>query len=93
MSNKSVLGIDVSKKTFDVFLMSGSKAEAGEFDNSIKGFKQLNKWLQSNGTEKVHACMEATGTYGKKLCSFLHEAGHLVSVVNPLRVRDTANLI
>lgn len=87
MSVRSVLGIDVSKKTLDVFLMSGSKAEAGKFVNSAKGFKQLIKWLQSYGIKQVHACMEATGSYGKKLCYFLHESGHLVSVVNPLRVK------
>ena len=87
MSDKTVLGIDVSKLTLDVFLMSGSKAQAGKFANSSAGFKQLKKWLRSNGVKQVHACMEATGRYGDKLCHFLHKEGHLVSVVNPLRIR------
>ena len=87
MSDKTVLGIDISKLTFDVFLMSGSKAQSGKFDNSVSGFKKLKKWLLSNKAEQVHACMEATGIYGDKLCYFLHKEGHLVSVVNPYRVK------
>jgi len=87
MSDKTVLGIDISKLTFDVFLMSGSKAQSGKFDNSASGFKKLKKWLRSSKAEQVHACMEATGIYGDKLCHFLYKEGHLVSVVNPYRVK------
>jgi transposase len=32
---------------------------------------------------RVHACLEATGTYGDALALWLHDAGHVVSVVNP----------
>jgi len=87
MSDKTVLGIDISKLTLDVFLISGSKSQAGKFDNSASGFKRLKKWLRSSNVEQVHACMEATGSYGDKLCHFLHKEGHLVSVVNPVRVK------
>jgi transposase len=87
MSDKTVLGIDVSKQSFDVFLMSGSKTQSGKFNNSSAGFKQLRKWLRSNKINQVHACLEATGRYGDKLCHFLHKEGHLVSVVNPLRIK------
>jgi transposase len=31
----------------------------------------------------VHATLEATGTYGDALATWLHDAGHVVSVVNP----------
>lgn len=87
MSEKAVLGIDVSKSTFDVFLVNGEEALAGEFANSAAGYKQLKKWLKSRKVRQVHACMEATGKYGEKLCHFLHKEGHLVSVVNPVRVK------
>lgn len=34
--------------------------------------------------------MEATGVYGEAVAHFLHECGHLVSVVNPLRIKGYA---
>jgi transposase len=38
----------------------------------------------------VHACIEATGTYGDALAAYLHEAGHTVSRVNPAAVKAYA---
>jgi transposase len=38
------------------------------------------------GCEQVHACMEATGTYGDALALSLHQAGHTVSIINPARI-------
>ncbi|MCO6510034.1 MAG: IS110 family transposase [Aridibacter famidurans] len=87
MAEKAVLGIDISKATFDVFLKAGDESHAGQFDNSVAGFKQLKKWLRTRKAGRVHACMEATGAYGVKLCNFLYDEGHEVSVVNPLRVK------
>lgn len=87
MTEKAVLGIDISKSTFDVFLKSGDESQTGRFDNTATGYKQLKKWLKSRKAGRVHACMEATGPYGVKLCHFLHDEGHEVSVVNPLRIK------
>ena len=87
MTQKAVLGIDISKSAFDVCLVVGDEAQAGKFDNSATGYKQLKKWLKSRKVRQVHACLEATGPYTEKLCYFLHKEGHLVSVVNPLRVK------
>jgi transposase len=39
----------------------------------------------------IHACMEATGTYGDALATYLHEAGHIVSVVNPAIIKAFAS--
>jgi transposase len=39
---------------------------------------------------KLHACLEATGVYGEAIALFLHERGHLISVVNPLRIKGYA---
>ncbi len=38
----------------------------------------------------LRVCLEATGTYGEPLASFLHDAGFRVSIVNPAAVRATA---
>jgi len=40
------------------------------------------------GTKQAHACMEATGRHNLGLALALHDAGHVVSVVNPAQIRD-----
>ena len=89
--SKTVLGIDVSKKKLDVLLMVGGKELKHKFDNSKKGFQMLRGWLTSLHIEKVHACLEATGTYGEAVAEFLYDKGHRVSVVNPYKIKSYAN--
>lgn len=81
--NNSYLGIDIAKDKFDVHLLRNQESWSGQFDNSQSGFKQLDKWLKKRQVEQLHACMEATGSYGEALTYFLHEQGYQVSVVNP----------
>lgn len=87
---KIVLGIDIAKSKLDVALMLSGKALMKKFDNNIKGFKLLQGWLASLRIEQVHACLESTGPYGDAVAEFLHERGHRVSVVNPLRIKSFA---
>ena len=83
-----ILGIDIAKEKFDVALYSGKEHVAGgSFPNSPSGFKKLSKWLSKKGVQALWACMEATGQYGDALAYYLHEAGHAVSIVNPVRIR------
>lgn len=88
--SETVLGIDVAKKKLDVALMTDSKVLMKKFDNNGKSFKLLQGWLASLHIEKVHACLEATGAYGEAVAEFLHERGHRVSMVNPLRIKGFA---
>jgi len=82
------LGIDISKLKFDICLSrEGGKFRHKVFSNSPAGFSQLSVWLAKYKLGRVHACMEATGTYGEALATYLHEAGHLVSVVNPAVIK------
>jgi len=85
-----VLGIDVSKKTLDVALIFEARTLCKQFKNSTDGFRSLADWLASLEIKQVHACLEATGIYGEAVALFLHECGHLVSVVNPLRIKGYA---
>jgi transposase len=85
-----VLGIDISKATFDVVLLVGEKKIHHQFANNLEGFKQLDIWLHKNEAPKVHACMEATGQYGDKLAAYMYHGGHDVSVVNPARIKAYA---
>ena len=88
---KTVLGVDVSKAKFDVALLHESgKFRSKVFCNSEAGFLELDLWLAKQGATKIHACMEATGIYHEKLAYHLHEAGHVVSVVNPVKIKGYA---
>jgi transposase len=88
---KIVLGIDVSKRTLDVALIFEGRTLCKQFKNSADGFESLADWLASLQIKQVHACLEATGTYSEAAALFLHEQGHLVSVVNPLRIKGYAS--
>ena len=86
----TILGIDIAKKKFDVALLLEGKTKHKACKNSVEGFETLMMWLDKQGVQKIHACMEATGNYGEDLAIFLHEAGHKVSIVNPARIKGFA---
>lgn len=86
-----VLGIDIAKLKFNVCLINiNGKLKHKVFPNTSTGFEQLRDWLSKQGIERVHACMEATGTYGEALALFLYQAGQRVSVVNPAAIKAFA---
>lgn len=86
-----ILGIDISKQSFDVALYAGKEfLSSGEFSNNTAGYKKLSKWLGNQGVASVWACLESTGRYGNALAFYLFNAGHQVSVVNPLRIKKYA---
>jgi transposase len=81
------LGLDVAKAKFNACLIKlDGRLKHKVFPNSEAGFVQLSAWLSKQGVGHVHACLEATGTYGEALALSLHGAGHTVSVVNPAAV-------
>lgn len=85
------LGIDIAKLKFNVCLVNSSgKLKHKVFPNTSTGCEQLRDWLFKQGVERVHACLEATGTYGEALSLFLYQAGHIVSIVNPAAIKAFA---
>lgn len=86
----AVLGIDIAKQRFEAALLVNSKIKNKSFKNTIEGFESLSLWLDKQGSQKVHACLEATGNYGEDLAIYLHEGGHTVSIVNPARIKGFA---
>ena len=85
------LGIDVAAAKFDVALLGADdRFRHHTFSNSQTGFTALSKWLRERGASDLHACLEATGTYGVALATHLHEAGLTVSVVNPACIKAFA---
>ncbi len=85
-----ILGIDISKKTFDVALLREDKFKHRKFCNNTSGFKALSLWLVRFEVTKLHTCMEATSSYGEALAEYLHAAGYDVSIVNPARIKGFA---
>jgi transposase len=90
MSDPVVLGIDISKQKFDAALLMNGKLKHKGCKNSAEGFEALSQWLCKQGVDHLHACLEATGSYGDELAFYLHDAGHTVSIVNPARIKGFA---
>ena len=85
-----ILGVDIAKKKFDVALLVNDKQKHKVFMNNQEGFRELLGWLKKKGVEHVHLCLEASSTYGDELATYMHDAGHTVSLVNPARIKGFA---
>lgn len=85
------LGSDIANLKFNGCLInSQDKLRHKVFPNHEAGFEPLRQWLAKHGVARVHACLEATGTYSEPLALFLVEAGHTVSLVNPAATKAFA---
>ncbi len=90
MTNHKTLGIDISKKKFDVALLCNGKLKNKKFTNDTKGFDLLLEWLTRLEGLEARVCLEATGIYGEALSEHLYDSGLELSVVNPARVKGFA---
>lgn len=86
-----ILGIDVAKETLDTALKIDQRILYKQFENTLTGYQHLATWLKKQGSTQAHACLEATGQYGDGISEYLYGQGHLVSVVNPARIKHYAN--
>jgi transposase len=87
--NLPALGIDVAKLKFNICLIrEDGKLRHRVFANTPTGFNHLSEWLMKNHVARVHACLEATGTYSEALATYLHDNGHQVSLVNPAATKS-----
>lgn len=87
--DRVALGIDVSKRDFHAAILApGDAKDRGKsFPNNLKGFEQLASWLRNRKIQRVHACLEASGGWSEAIAAYLHDSGHLVSLVNPQRIK------
>jgi len=85
-----IIGIDVSKQTFDVSFREEQKVVHKVYANSEKGFKAFK--LQIGHLKETRAIMEASGPYYVSLASYLHAHEIGVSVVNPLKIKRFAQM-
>ena len=86
MSAQSVVGVDVAKRTFDMFMIGSSKPTT--YRNSKQGITDFIKSLRLLVAPFV--VMEATGSYQRDLARRLAAAGITYSVVNPRTIRHFA---
>jgi len=80
MEYTTILGIDVSKQTFDTCDL---KETYSKFDNGEEGFLSFVHQLSTT----TLCVMEVTGIYHLELARFLYKRNIPVAVVNPLSVK------
>ncbi|MCI2230156.1 IS110 family transposase [Polaribacter sp. MSW13] len=78
-----IIGIDISKQTFDVSFLKKDKWEHKIFKNNLKGFDCFKNLIEENDW----IVMEASGPYYVQLASYLNAFGYKVCVLNPLIIR------
>ncbi len=80
---RKIIGIDISKQTFDVAFEKENKWHHFVFPNSSKGFKALSKHIAAGDW----VVMEASGSYYLPLADYLYGQGIQVCVENPLVIK------
>lgn len=89
------LGIDVSKARLDaaLWLPGSRKWYASKADNDPVGITRLLRWACAKAQaepSQLRVLLEATGVYHQTCAEQFHDAGCVVVVANPKRVRDFA---
>ena len=85
--NARAVGIDVAKDSLDACLLVQEQLRHRQFSNGPEGYRALDHWLKQQAALPLAVCLEATGQYGEPVAEFLHQRGHMVSVVNPARIK------
>ena len=83
-----VIGIDISKQTFDVSWKEKGKSVSMVFPNTQEGIRSFFSHVNKGD----HCVMEASGTYFLKLAMYLHNHKICVSVVNPLKIKHYSRM-
>lgn len=98
MKKKLFIGIDFSKKTFDVSVIHQDNLQAvdyQQFENSKEGCVSLLKWLKMLTKEPCENwlfCGEHTGLYSICLSEFLIKKGLFICLENPLQIKQSSGI-
>lgn len=93
MEFKEIIGIDISKKTFDAHLHNSDKHQ--QFENNLKGFIALLKWtMNTSGSkqEELLFCYEHTGIYNHKITLFLSEKEVFFAIISGLEIKRSLGI-
>jgi transposase len=100
MKSSLFVGIDISKATLDVAVLTSSNVSSiscHQFVNNAKGFTQLFKCIkqQSQGVQQQDwkICMENTGLYSLELNCFLQQKGIWQSMENALQIKRSMGVV
>lgn len=100
MKNALFIGVDISKATLDVSILSAADITViphHQFANNAKGFAQLLRWItkQSQSVMQQHwqVCMENTGIYSLALNCFLHEHRIWQCLENALQIKRSMGVV
>jgi len=98
MEKTLFIGIDFSKKTFDVSVMHQKNlqnVDYQQFENSKKGCSALLKWIKTVTKEPQENwlfCGEHTGLYSLCLSEFLIKKGLFMWLENPLQIKMSSGI-
>ena len=93
MKNKEIVGIDVSKNTLDVYLLSTNYHFTVK--NAPDGFACLIETINEHVKHKSHPpffCFENTGRYSRLLSVFLEDAGFHFVLLDALDLKRSMGL-
>lgn len=88
-NKKCYIGIDVSKKILDVYILSERRFM--QFENNMTGIQKLIKKFKI--FSDVLIVMESTGGYEKLVAQTLAKENIAVAVINPRQIRDFAKAL
>lgn len=93
MKINETIGIDISKKTFDVFIHTRQLSEV--FENTQKGFVAMYAWYRANCNfpeKEVLIAFEHTGLYSEGLSDFLLKKGALFTMISGLEIKRSLGM-
>jgi transposase len=100
MKSSLFIGIDISKATLDVAILTPSDVSninCHQFANNARGFAQLFKCIKQQSQhvpqQDWKVCMENTGLYSLELNFFLHEKGIWQSMENALQIKRSMGVV
>lgn len=92
MEEYNFVGIDIAKDKFDVAIKCNNRFIGAIFSNNISGFKKFEAWLKKHALNPW-VCLEATGSYSEGVAEFLVSKNIIVSICNPLQIKNYAKSI
>jgi len=97
MNYTNFIGIDISKRTFDLALIKGNsteKIDTAKFPNDYKGIVALEQFIRKQELDKQQTlfCIEHTGLYCRVLSSYLVENQYAVWLEMPVQILRSLGL-
>ncbi len=96
MTNQYYIGVDVSKKTLDIYaLKEQEKLFYLCISNDTKGFKTFDKECKKHGVipQESILCLENTGLYGMLFAAWATEKKYKVWIENPIAIKQSRGLV